>query len=74
MAQQVKHWARHCSGSGCCYDMGLISGPESSTCCRHSQKNKLIKIKLKIKSKKASFLHISKLSIQLYPFLYSMPN
>ena len=30
----------HCCGSGYCYDMDLIPGPGTSTCCRCGQKKK----------------------------------
>ena len=38
VAQQIKDLACHCSGSGHCCGVGLILGPETSTCHRHGQK------------------------------------
>ena len=39
----------HCSGLGCCYGMGSITGPGTCTCSRYSQKQTT---PLQIKKKK----------------------
>jgi len=40
VAQWVKDWCCPCGGSGCCYGMGSIPGPGTSTCCGCGQRKK----------------------------------
>ena len=38
--KQKLHWCSHCCGSGFSCDVGLISGPGTSACCRYVQKKR----------------------------------